>query len=449
MLFRSESPITASFTLNINNAPVFTSATATTFSTSSSNTFAVTVTGSGPPTLSVSPTPPAGVTFTPATGILAGTPSSAGTFPLVFTAVGSSTVTQNFTLTVAGSASQAITFANPGTQTFSATPIVLVASASSGLTVALTTTTPSVCSIVGTNVTMLTLGTCTIAANQAGNASYLAAPQVTQSFGIVGSVPGAPTIGTGTPGDGQAIIAFTPPAATGGTAISSYTATCGGISASGTSSPITVTGLTNTVLYQCSVSATNALGTGPSSATVGVTPVVNAALTLQGVKSRKTHTGFGVFDLAIDTTQLIGGTLTTEPRNIGAGHVIVFQFSNPITSAGTASAVDQASTSIPVTPTFSGSEVLVTIPVVADKSRVTITLSNVNGAGGTFPVSLGFLVADANNNRTVNSGDIIGTKARSGNPLDQNNFRFDFNLNGAINSGDIIGVKARSGNTLN
>ena len=58
-------------------------------------------------------------------------------------------------------------------------------------------------------------------------------------------------------------------------------------------------------------------------------------------------------------------------------------------------------------------------------------------------------MADANNNRIVNSGDINGTKARSGNSLDQTNFRFDFNVNGFINSGDINGVKARSGNALN
>ncbi len=448
----TESALTASFTLNRNPAPAFTSLPAATFSTTSSNNFTVTATGSPAPTISLSSgTPPTGLLFTPSSGqlVISGTPSSTGTFPLVFTANNGTSVTQNFTLTVGGQASQTIAFSNPGAQSFSSTPVVLSATASSGLTVALSTSTPSVCSIVGSNVTMLTLGTCTIAANQSGNASFLAAPQVTQSFGIVGTVPGAPTIGLGTPGDSQAIIAFTPPSATGGTAIISYTATCGGISANGTSSPITVPGLTNNTLYQCSVSATNALGTGASSATVGVTPAAGVALVVQGVKSRKTHAALGDFDLAIDTSQLIGGTLTTEPRNIGAGHLIVFQFNNPITSAGTASAVDQAATNVPVTVAFAGSEVRVTIPTVADKSRVTVTLSNVNGAGGTFPVSLGLLVADANNNRAVNSGDIIGTKARSGNPLDQSNFRFDFNLNGAINSGDIIGVKARSGNVLN
>ena len=450
----TESPITASFTLNRNNAPLFTSAIGTTFSSATaSNTFTVTATGNPTPTISAGALP-AGVAFASGGansgfGTLTTTQVGASGGSITFTATGSTTVQQTFTLSVSGQASQTIAFANPGTQTFSATPITLTASASSGLTVAFSTSTPSVCSIVGANVTMLTIGTCTIAANQTGNATYLAAPQVTQGFGIAGSVPGAPTIGTGTSGDGQATIAFTPPAATGGSAITSYTATCGGISASGATSPITVPGLTNTVLYQCSVSATNSLGTGLSSASVGVTPSAGSALTLQGVKSRKTHTGLGVFDLAIDTSQPIGGTLTTEPRNIGTGHVIAFQFNSPVTSSGTASAIDQASAVVPVTLTFAGSDVLVTIPAVADKSRVTITLSNVNGAGGTFPVSLGFLVADANNNRIVNSGDIIGTKARSGNPLDQSNFRFDFNLNGAINSGDIIGVKARSGNTLN
>jgi len=447
----TEAALTASFTMTRINTPVFTSANATTFTTAGANSFTVSATGTPAPTLALSSGAlPSGVTFAAGTGLLQGTPTTTGTFPLVFSATNTTTVTQNFTLTVAGQASQTISFANPGTQTFSASPIVLTATSSSGLPVTLSTITPSVCSIVGSNVTMLTLGQCQINANQAGNATYLAAPTVSQTFGIVGSVPGAPVIGAGTPGNGQASIAFTAPTSTGGSAITQYTATCGGISAVGTSSPITVSGLTNATPYLCSVTATNALGTGPASATVSVTPDAGTVLTLQAVKSRKTHATAGDFDITIDTTQAIGGTLTTEPRNIGTGHQLVFQFNNPITSAGTATAVDQAAASVTVNaPTFSGSDVTVVIPAIADRSRATVTLSNVNGSGLNFTVSLGFLVADANNNRIVNSGDINGTKARSGNTLDQTNFRFDFNVNGFINSGDINGVKARSGNALN
>ena len=64
-------------------------------------------------------------------------------------------------------------------------------------------------------------------------------------------VPGAPTIGAVTAGPNQVIVAFTAPTDTGGSAITSYTAvsTPDGITASGASSPITVTGLTTGTAY--------------------------------------------------------------------------------------------------------------------------------------------------------------------------------------------------------
>src|SRR5207342_2434149 len=86
------------------------------------------------------------------------------------------------------------------------------------------------------------------------------------------TVPGAPTIGTATRGNGSASVAFTAPANDGGSAITSYTATCpssnGGVtrSASAAASPISVTGMTNGKTYTCTVKATNAVGTGPASA---------------------------------------------------------------------------------------------------------------------------------------------------------------------------------------
>ncbi len=44
--------------------------------------------------------------------------------------------------------------------------------------------TTSVCTVSGSTVTLAALGTCTIAANQPGNATYAAATPVTQSFVI-------------------------------------------------------------------------------------------------------------------------------------------------------------------------------------------------------------------------------------------------------------------------
>jgi len=96
--------------------------------------------------------------------------------------------------------------------------------------------------------------------------------------------PGAPTSVTATAGNAQASVAFTAPASNGGSTITSYTVTSspGGITASGASSPITVTGLTNGTAYTFTVAATNTQGTGASSAASNsVTPTNSRTVVVQ------------------------------------------------------------------------------------------------------------------------------------------------------------------------
>lgn len=58
------------------------------------------------------------------------------------------------------------------------------ATATSGLAVSFHSTTPTICTVNGSTVTGVKAGTCIIAANQAGDSKYNAAPEVTQSFAI-------------------------------------------------------------------------------------------------------------------------------------------------------------------------------------------------------------------------------------------------------------------------
>lgn len=90
------------------------------------------------------------------------------------------------------------------------------------------------------------------------------------------SAPGAPVQVAVTAGDGSATMSFSPPASDGGSAITSYTATCSSgatsVSASAPASPIVVGGLANETTYGCTVSAENATGAGAASPAVSVTP---------------------------------------------------------------------------------------------------------------------------------------------------------------------------------
>jgi len=513
------------------------------------------ITGTGTPTSFGASGLPAGLSVDNVTGVISGTAGAGGTFNATVTATNAGgTGMAALTITIAPAA-QTITFnaQSPASQsfvpggTFAVNP--LATGGASGNVVTYSSTTTGVCTVGGSTVTMVFGGTCTIAANQAGNSDYAAAAQVTRSVTITPVVPGMPGIGAATPGNTQAQISFSPPSSNGGSNIIDYTATCtasgqttrtgtaagspitvsslvndvtyactvaarngavtnGGVGSSsnpvnvtpaavtvpgapiigvpvegdasvslpfspplsnggsaiinytatcsangqttrtgnGTASPIVVSLLTNGVTYDCSITATNSVGTGAASGSVQVTPASGIALT--GVVSRKIHGAMGTFDVLIDVAQAIGGAVTVESRAIGAGHQIVFQFDQPVTVAGTAEATDAGSMPVgSASAMASGNDVIVTVTGIPDNSRATISLTGVNGVLNTG-VALGFLIGDVNGNRAVNATDISGVKARSGQSTDGANFRFDLNASGGINATDIAAVKARSGLVL-
>ncbi|MHC8598470.1 autotransporter domain-containing protein [Arenicellales bacterium IMCC55707] len=89
--------------------------------------------------------------------------------------------------------SQTITFNDPGAQSLSSGTATLTASSDSGLTVSLASSTAGVCTVSGTTLTLVSAGTCTITASQAGNSpigDYFAATDVTRSFSVTASSGG-------------------------------------------------------------------------------------------------------------------------------------------------------------------------------------------------------------------------------------------------------------------
>ena len=184
-----------------------------------------------------------------------------------------------------------------------------------------------------------------------------------------------------------------------------------------------------------------------ASATANVNVVASqATVTLIAVQSRKTHGAAGTYDVPIDVAP-VAGAITVEPRAIGAGHDIVFQFSGPVTFVRALSAVDAFANTQAASLSVAASEVTVRFANLTDNNSLRISLLGVNDAVDQV-VSVGFLVGDTNNSRSVNASDISGVKARSGQTTTRSNFRFDVNASGSINSSDISTAKARSGLAL-
>ena len=145
--------------------------------------------------------------------------------------------------------------------------------------------------------------------------------------------PDAPTIGAATKGDSLAVVSFTPPTNVGGSAISAYYAVSNPsqVTVSGTTSPITVTGLTNGTAYTFNVWALNTYGPGVWSAASGsVTPApLQRGLFASGYNQGYTYAisyidistlgnGLAFGDL-YGTQQAQGGGFASSTRAVFAG----------------------------------------------------------------------------------------------------------------------------------
>ena len=158
-------------------------------------------------------------------------------------------------------------------------------------------------------------------------------------FGIAGWLahyaltPAAPAAPTATAGDGQASVSFAAPP-DGGAPVSSYavTASPGGRTASGTGSPISVTGLDDGTAYTFTVAATNAAGTGRASApsdavTPSAPPVAGGGGEGGGAAGAAGH-GAGA---AADTVPPVLSGLSATPRRFKRSTSLAFSLSEAAT----------------------------------------------------------------------------------------------------------------------
>jgi hypothetical protein len=168
-----------------------------------------------------------------------------------------------------------------------------------------------------------------------------------------------------------------------------------------------------------------------------------APLQLTTVVSRKTHTGAGAFDIPMPLDGV-----GVESRGLNGDHTLVFTFSNDITS-GSASVNGGGTVA---NTSFSGSTMTVNLSGVPNAQQTVVTVSGVtDNFGQTMPdtaVTAAFLTGDVNGDRSVNTGDTLQTRNRSGQGTDTTNYRFDVNLDGSVSAGDAIIVRGRSGTSV-
>lgn len=256
---------------------------------------------------------PVGVSFS-SSGTLSGTPSVAGSYTFTIRSTDDAGYHADIAYTLAiGGASQTITFAAQPAQVFVANGTFALnppATASSGLAVSYSSQTASVCSISGTTVTMLAAGSCVIAADQAGDASYLAAAQVTQTIAI-GKATQTIT--------GFAANPAAPVYASGATFAVSATGGASGnpvVFASTTPSVCTVSGSTVTMLAAgaCSLTANQAGDANYNAAPqVALNVTIGAATpTLSWIGNQHKTVGEAAFDLPNPTSNSSGAFTFTS-----------------------------------------------------------------------------------------------------------------------------------------
>jgi len=274
---------------------------------------------------------------------------------------------------VVGPASQTITFGAAPTLTVGGTG-TLSATASSGLAVTFSSTTPALCTASGSTITGVAAGSCVIAANQAGNANYSAAPQVTQTIAIVA---------TGVSGLSPTTITFA--AQQVGTTSATQSVTL----ANAGSVALTVGTITTSANFTHPASACGATLAPHSSCTINVAFAPRAARALTGTLTVGTNgtvslTGTGVAPSVSLGTRLYAFGLVSVPTaatftlsNTGTAPFVISSINM---RAGTSFTVTGGTCSVAAT-VANGSSCTVTVLFSPLNTRFVADLLTVTGTG--------------------------------------------------------------------
>ncbi len=240
----------------------------------------------GTVTYSINPALPSGLKFDLVKGVISGTSSQAlAATAFTIRGVGSTSGDANAIVNLAiAKANQSISFGPAPSANYSPGGVFLVsASASSSLAIIYSNLTPLVCSAGSGSVTILNAGTCTVAANQAGDANYNAATQVTQNIAIAKAAQ-APLVLSAAP-TSITVAATSALSISGGsgTGAISYGVNSGPCSIVGTTLNGNATGTCTVTASQAADANYNAIASNP--VTVNVSLGTQAALSLNASPS--------------------------------------------------------------------------------------------------------------------------------------------------------------------
>ncbi|AFM43339.1 cell wall-binding protein [Desulfosporosinus acidiphilus SJ4] len=230
---------------------------------------------------------------------------------------------------------------------------------------------------------------------------------------VVATVPGAPTGVSATAGNSWATVNFTAPVSDGGSPIASYTVTSnpGGLTATGSASPITISGLVNGTSYSFTVTAANGVGTsGASASSNSVTPSHTNAAPVVTVSGGTTSFTEGSSAVAVDPGLTVNDsdntTLASATVSLGAGFqvgedILSFINTDPATF-GDISAFSNASTGV-LTLTSAGAKATLNQWQAALRS---VTYNNSSESPDISMRTVSFVVNDGTDNSIVVTKDL-------------------------------------------
>lgn len=293
----------------------------------------------------------------------------------------------NVAQSFAVNADQTITFGSIPSKVTGFSPFTVAPTATSGLTVTLSSSTTGICTVSTFTVSYVTDGTCTLVASQAGDSStfYNAASNVTQSFTIAASAKTPRTI---TVAAGSTSLTYN-----GTTALTS-TASAGDSDGVKTYSVLTGPGY-------CSISGTTLTAIGVGSCTIGVT--ITETSTYDAASSTNLVTisvgrASRVVTVASSTTSLaVGGTATlssatsgggTETFSLATGGSYCSVSGSTLTATATGSCTVQVTIAADAFYDAASSTNLVTITVNSTSRTITVATSDASiMVGGTATLS--------------------------------------------------------------